>query len=229
MLAATLFDFNGVLVDDEHVHCAAFCDTLRPLGIELSERDYWDKYLGFDDIGAFEAILRDHGRAADPDFVKSLVQAKRPHYMSRARNALSTFEKAAELVRARRLRGPVGVVSGALEEEIEFGLGALGVRDQVGIIISAEHTKVSKPDPDGYLMGLEWLRPQGISDPKTVLVVEDSPAGIEAAKLAGMTVIAVAHSYSEDELKKTRADLVVPRLSQVLEGPLQKLEGELFR
>src|SRR5690606_1948390 len=55
VFACTLFDYNGVLVDDEHVHLAAFQDALAPLGISLSEADYWDKYLGFDDVGAFEA------------------------------------------------------------------------------------------------------------------------------------------------------------------------------
>jgi beta-phosphoglucomutase-like phosphatase (HAD superfamily) len=46
---STLFDFNGVLVDDEHIHFGAFAEVLARRGIALSERDYAERYLGFDD------------------------------------------------------------------------------------------------------------------------------------------------------------------------------------
>jgi beta-phosphoglucomutase-like phosphatase (HAD superfamily) len=62
---ATLFDYNGVLVDDENVHLEAFRDVLGPLGIDLEEADYWEKYLGFDDAGAFRAVLVDAGRTPE--------------------------------------------------------------------------------------------------------------------------------------------------------------------
>ena len=54
MFPATLFDFNGVLVDDESVHLAAFRDALAPLGIGLTDEAYVEKYLGYDDRGAFD-------------------------------------------------------------------------------------------------------------------------------------------------------------------------------
>ncbi|HYO93121.1 MAG TPA: hypothetical protein VER33_01365, partial [Polyangiaceae bacterium] len=62
MFPATLFDYNGVLVDDEALHLEAFRDALAPLGIELTSEAYVERYLGFDDRGAFEAILKDAGR-----------------------------------------------------------------------------------------------------------------------------------------------------------------------
>ena len=48
MFPATLLDYNGVLVDDEALHFRAMRDAVRDLGIRVSERDYWEKYLGFD-------------------------------------------------------------------------------------------------------------------------------------------------------------------------------------
>ena len=53
MFPATLFDFNGVLVNDEAVHLAAFRDALAGLGITLTDEAYVERYLGFDDRGAF--------------------------------------------------------------------------------------------------------------------------------------------------------------------------------
>src|SRR6187549_2464319 len=89
--AATLFDYNGVLANDETVHLAAFQDALRPLGLSLTEADYWAKYLGFDDVGAFQAILKDQGRPFDGADIAALVEAKRPLYRARAEACLPLF------------------------------------------------------------------------------------------------------------------------------------------
>lgn len=225
---ATLFDFNGVLVDDEHVHLEAFRDAVRPIGIQISDREYWDELLGFDDAGAFEALLTKAGLPAGPEAVAKLIEDKRPLYMERARRALRTFEGAAELIRSRAQAGPVAIVSGALTAEIEFGLEHLGVRDLVGAIISAEDTKVSKPDPEGYLMGIAWARGL-IGDAATrALVIEDSVDGIVAAKKAGLPTVAVAHSYPEARLRQTEADLVLPRLADLNEARLSALYDSLY-
>src|SRR5450432_4200511 len=88
---ATLFDYNGVLANDETVHLAAFQDTLAALGIALSAADYWQKYLGFDDVGAFQAILHDAGKPADSGLIASLVETKRPLYRARAEASLPLF------------------------------------------------------------------------------------------------------------------------------------------
>ena len=74
MFPATLFDYNGVLANDETVHLAAFQDALQPLGISLTEADYWQKYLGFDDVGAFGAILMDAGRPLDAELLLEAIR-----------------------------------------------------------------------------------------------------------------------------------------------------------
>ena len=63
-IRAVIFDFNGVLVDDEHVHFELFREVLASLGVPLDEAAYLDRYLGFDDRGAFSAALIDAGRDA---------------------------------------------------------------------------------------------------------------------------------------------------------------------
>jgi beta-phosphoglucomutase len=60
MLKAIIFDFNGVIIDDEPLHFAAMRDTVADFGIRLTREDYWNKYLPFDDIEGLEAICRDH-------------------------------------------------------------------------------------------------------------------------------------------------------------------------
>jgi beta-phosphoglucomutase len=221
MNVATIFDFNGVLVDDESVHLAAFRAVVAPLGIVLDDATYAARYLGFDDAGAFRAMLEDAGAVASDEEVARLVAAKKPVYMELigdATGGLVVFEGAAELVRRRAALGPVGIVSGALRDEIEHALGVMDVRASISFIVSAEDTTRCKPDPEGYTLALKALADlAGAGAPSLVkpIVIEDSLAGIEAAKAAGLRCAAVAHSYPAANLRAAGADIVVESLAEL--------------
>jgi len=215
MRIATLFDFNGVLIDDERVHLEAFREVVAPLGITVSDEDYAERYLGFDDAGAFHAILKDHGRDPTADEVARLIAAKKPVYMKRIATELVIFDGASDIVRRRAEKGVVGIVSGAMRDEIEHALSAMGVRDQIRFIVSAEDTTECKPHPEGYLLGVRAL---GFE--KGVVVVEDSLAGVAAAKHAGLRCAGVAHSYPEDRLRAAGADVVATRIAELTDAML---------
>jgi HAD superfamily hydrolase (TIGR01509 family) len=226
---ATFFDFNGVLVNDEHVHFETFREVLKAVGVALSEEDYLSRYLGYDDAGAFTAVLRDAGRTPSPAQIAELIETKRPLYMSRARAALPTFTGAADLVRRRAASGPALVVSGALRDEVELGLDVLGVRGSIAAIVSAEDTRACKPDPEGYLLGIRWLAERGQErQARRGLVIEDSLAGVEAAKAAGLPCVAVAHTYSEQELSGAGADAVATTLADIDDDLLAALFRRLY-
>jgi HAD superfamily hydrolase (TIGR01509 family) len=223
---ATLFDYNGVLADDEIVHLEAFRDALAPLGISVSKQDYVERYLGFDDRGAFRAILADSGRTPSEQEIVELIASKKPLYFARAELRLPTFPGAAELVRRRAEHGPVGVVSGALRDEIALGLKRLGVEQLVHHVVSAEDTRACKPDPEGYALGIARLSAEiGARQAQLALVIEDSIAGVEAAKAAGLVCAAVTHSYGQAELERAGADVVVQSLDELSD----ELLSELFR
>jgi len=211
---AILFDFNGVLVDDEHLHLAGFNAVLADFGVTLSPALYEARYIGFDDRGAFEAALRDHGHAAPDDVVRRLIADKARWYLARASTELRIFPGAAALVAACADRGPVGVVSGALRAEIELALGLMGVHDRVRCIVAAEDVTACKPDPAGYLAALDALTAQGISlRPDRVVALEDTPAGVRAARAAGLRVAAVAQSVPEAALREAGAQLTRPTVA----------------
>jgi beta-phosphoglucomutase len=119
-------------------------------------------------------------------------------------------------VRRRAALGTVGIVSGALEHEIRFALARIGVADRVAFIVAAEHCAQCKPDPEGYLRGVELLG--GAKD--GVVVIEDSLAGIQSAKAAGLRCAAVAHSYTPEELARAGADVVVATLAELTDAQL---------
>ncbi len=223
---ATIFDFNGVLVDDELVHRDAFREVLTPLEVFFTDEDYVERYLGFDDAGALRAMLLDAGRAPTKREIDELVAAKRPCYMRRAEASLVIFDGAVRVVQESAARGPVAIVSGALRDEIEFGLRKMALDGVFACIVSAEDTSRGKPDPMGYTLCVDALAGRiGAAAARRALVIEDSLAGIEAAKNAGLSCLAVAHSYTEAELSRAGADAVATRIGLVD----AELVGALYR
>lgn len=216
-LRGVLFDFNGVLVDDEHLHLRGFNEALAPLGVRVSDADYEARYLGFDDRGAFEAMLRDAGLAHDAPRVAALIEAKRVIYARMAEAELKVFPGAAEALRMAAALAPLAIVSGALRSEIALALRVIGVGgDVVRAIVAADDVSACKPDPEGYLLGLARL---GVG-PRGCVAVEDSLAGVESARAAGLAVIGVAHTYPAERLSEAGATRVIARLSELSAGAL---------
>jgi beta-phosphoglucomutase-like phosphatase (HAD superfamily) len=218
-VTATLFDFDGVLVDSEPTHLAAFNDVLATHGLAIDESEYAERYLSLDDAGVFRAVLLRSGRTLQEDEVRALVAAKGPKFMARFEESFRVFPGAADLVVRRAERGPVAIVSGALESEIVFALEKIGVRASIAFIVSAGRTPTSKPDPGPFLFAMEELRRAGHSG--GTVVVEDSTGGVTAAKRAGLRCVAVTHSCSRDELLRAGADAVVPDLASVTDALME--------
>ncbi len=100
-IGAVIFDFNGVLVDDESVHFALFQEVLAQEGVAITEQDYHERYLGYDDRGCFEAALRDGGQAADRVRLDELIARKARRYVEVAEQGLRFFPAAAEIAAGR--------------------------------------------------------------------------------------------------------------------------------
>lgn len=217
MIRAVIFDFNGILVDDEQVHFELFREILGREGIALSARVYHERYLGYDDRGCFEAALGAAGRPFDRDRIEELIARKAERYVAVAESGLRFFPGAADCLAALAGRWPLAICSGALRPEIEFALGRIGRRDRVAVIVSAEDTTRCKPDPEGYLLALDALRSRrgaGLRDLEAehCLVIEDSLAGVASAKGAGMWAVGVLHTYAADELRHAGADALIEGL-----------------
>lgn len=229
MLRAILFDFNGVLVDDEPLHLELFQKVLGEEGVALDAEDYYAEYLGFDDRDCFRAVLERAGRSASPGEVSRLIARKAAYYQTRIHAAgFPIVPGGAELVRDAHEAGMMlGVVSGALRDEVEGGLAQLGLRERFKVLVTAEDVQASKPDPQGYRRGLELLNeapplPSRLFHPHEVVAIEDSPAGLAAAAAVGLATLGVAQTYPAAALDA--ADRVVASLQAL---PLARLR-QLF-
>ena len=210
-MRAYLFDFNGVLVDDERVHFATMRDVVARLGVTLDEKTYFDRYLAGDDVSCFRAMLKEGGAPHDEATLRRCVDEKLDLYMRAIDEELVVFDGAFDLLRACASRGVVAIVSGALRVEIELILRRFGAHEVVKTIVAAEDVAHAKPDPACYLEALRRLNVRGAD----AIAIEDSIGGIESAIAAGCAVVGVAHSLPADRLRGTRAALVVDRIAEL--------------
>ncbi|MEZ0263315.1 MAG: HAD family hydrolase [Phycisphaerae bacterium] len=200
---AVLFDFDGVIVNSEPLHFWAFHEVLKGERIEITEAEYYNDLIGFDDKGAFKHVFEKHERELDPKTFLRIMTTKSEVMMDliRARKygALPGVE---EFVRGLWWHYPLAICSGALREEIEAMLEGIGLRDCFKVIVAAEDVAVGKPDPSGYLMCTEQLgkKVKKKLTPADCLIVEDAPSVIKNVRAVGFQVLGVATSYSPEKL-----------------------------
>jgi HAD superfamily hydrolase (TIGR01509 family) len=234
VIRAILFDFNGILVDDEPIHLEMFQRVLDDEGITLTAEDYYRDYLGMDDRGCFAAVLQKAGEAPTVPRLMRLIARKASYYQERMRQSgYPFFPGAAELVAELAAAGRMlGIVSGALSEEVESALRQAKLRDRFKVLVTAEDVTEGKPDPEGYRRALEGLNsfpplPERLLHPHEVLAIEDSPAGLAAAADLGLCTLAVAHTYPPHRLRM--ADAVAESLEGMTVARLERLLEEASR
>ena len=221
---AMIFDFDGVIVDSEPTHFAAFARVLKEIGIQLSRQEYYEKYLGYDDHDCFMTVAQDRGKTVDEEAITRMIAVKTRLIQEAMGESIQSQPGAVELVRAAELDAiPLAICSGALRQEIELACRNLGLWERFMTVVSAEDVNRGKPDPQGFRLALEQLcRLSGLvlMASKTV-VLEDSPAGIAAAKHLGMKVLAVTTSRDRGDLQQ--ADMIVDSLADVTIAQLEAL------
>jgi HAD superfamily hydrolase (TIGR01509 family) len=205
MTAAILFDFNGVIIDDERQHCDALIETLGEYGYALDRETYYRDYLGFDDRECFRFTFARLGRPTDEAALVEAIERKHAHYARALQGDMRLVPGAAEFIEAAAFDGlQLAVVSGALRREIELVLDLAGLRPHFAEIVAAEDVTACKPDPQGYVRAREAL---AIGAHRCV-VIEDSLPGLAAARAAGLRCAMLTTSH--DAAACVDADLVWP-------------------
>lgn len=223
MLHAVFFDFDGVIADSEPLHLRAYQAVLKEDGIDLSHDDYYKRYLGYDDVGLFQALAKDRGLIASSDRIDNWIEAKSEIVERLLSSDSVLFPGAVECVQRCAKSVPLAIASGALEPEIEIVLDHAGIRDSFQAIASASDGVRGKPAPDLYLLAMAKLREVESLQPAYCIAIEDSHWGLESARKAGLRCVAVTHTYPAAEL--TGADLVVDKLSEITIPVLHSLTG----
>ena len=208
-ITTVVFDFDGVIADTEGLHLRAFQDIFERRGWKLDERDYFARYLGYDDVGLVVAFGNEHKLALAAADIDALVAAKTALFAGYLEAGAVLFPTAPACIARLSARFGLGIASGALKVEITSILTAAGLLSYFPVIVAADDVTECKPAPEPYLKAAAGL---GVS-PSACVAIEDSPAGLAAAHAAGMRTIGVTTTSPRALL--TDADLIVDGLHQI--------------
>jgi beta-phosphoglucomutase len=218
MIQAILFDFNGVIIDDEPLQMKAYEEALRAEGITQTEEDYYSG-LGMDDAAFVRASFERAGSELTDEKMREVIERKAARHRELLSDDLPLFPGVVTFVKALARRYPLAVVSMARRADIEYALERAGLSGHFAIVVSAEDVSAHKPDPGCYNRALELLNEKRDRAahvlplrPDECLVVEDSPPGVRAAHAAGMWTLAVTNTVDEKALREARADVVTASL-----------------
>lgn len=227
-LKAVLFDFNGVIIKDEAIHQQLIEEILLAENLRPTPQEYREICLGRSDRACIVELLKRRGRVVTESYLNQLIVRKAEAYQIK----LNTLEKLPiypgleDLIyQIRTAKLPMGVVSGALRSEVELVLNRASLAEYFTVIVAGDDITASKPQPEGYLLAVEKLNqqyPDLQAQAKNCLAIEDTPAGMQAAKSAGMQVVGVANTYPFHMLQRQANwtvdylnDLELERVQQV--------------
>ena len=214
-LEGVVFDFDGVIANSEPLHLRVYQILLAQEGLPISASEYYERYLGFDDVGVFELLARDKGLDIAGERMTALVARKTEIFQRLVREGDVLFDGAEGCLTTVSAAVPVAIASGALRHEIEQILDGAGLRALVPVIVAAGETPRGKPAPDPYAKAVDLMsrhagRPIA---PSRVVAIEDSRSGLQAARAAGLRTLGLATSYPAGSLPE--AERVLADISQV--------------
>jgi HAD superfamily hydrolase (TIGR01509 family) len=204
-----VFDFDGVIVNSEPLHLQASRDALATRGIEISDEEYYDRYVGYDDVGMFKQLAIDRALPWCSDDLQEMLVAKALRFEELEQTGAVLVAGAAECVRRMADLSPLAVASGARPEEIERMLTRLNLRSYFRTVVGSGDTPFSKPAPDPYLEAASRLRAQ----PARTIAIEDTAAGLASAKAAGLRCIGITTTFPGSKL--SLADVVVQSMDEI--------------
>ncbi|HEX8130445.1 MAG TPA: HAD family phosphatase [Pyrinomonadaceae bacterium] len=218
MIKAILFDFNGIVIDDEPLQLKAAQAALKAEDITLTEEDYYNS-LGMDDVTFFRAALACAGREDAGGLLERILSEWTKLHRELIAEELPLFPGVVTFIKSLARSYPLAVVSMARRASIEYVLERAGLDKAFAVVVSAEDVSACKPDPACVNRALEKLNEarraagQPAIAPAECLVIEDAPPGIEAARIAGMRTLGVTNTVSEAALRAAGADVVTHSLA----------------
>ncbi len=218
MIKAVIFDMDGVLVDNRDIHIDAFVIFCKRYGCELSRTELLQHFgKGNDEI--MPVVLPQH--IIEEKGIEALADEKEEIYREIFEQTIKPTPGLVEFIKdleANNIKRAVG--SSGQSANVNFVLEKCGISTSFNGIANGDMVTKCKPDPEVFLLAAKLIDMK----PEECVVIEDSFAGIEAAHSAGMKVIAMATTYSQEELKsRSTFDLIVDDFRGLTAETLSKL------
>ncbi len=189
---AFLFDMNGTMIDDMQYHIQAWHRILNELGAGISMERMKEECYGKND----ELLERIFPGRFSPEEKNKMSLEKEKQYQDSFRPHLKLLDGLEEvLAKAKKDDIKMAIGSAAIMFNIDFVVDELHIREYFDALISADEVRVSKPDPETFLVCAEKI---GVA-PENCLVFEDSPKGVQAAERAGMDCAVITSLHEQED------------------------------
>lgn len=197
---AVIFDMDGTLTDSEKWICRAAMAMFKEKGVTVVEKDFVP-FIGMGENRYLGGVAEKYNLKTD---ISQLKNRTYEIYLNMIRDGLEAYPGAHHLFHRIREEGlKLAIASSADKIKVHANLKAISIPpEQWDVIVTGEDVTLPKPSPDIFILAARLLK----CAPYECTVIEDSPAGVEAAKLADMRCIAVLHTHTEENLKK--ADVI---------------------
>jgi HAD superfamily hydrolase (TIGR01509 family) len=190
---AIIFDMDGVIVDSEPWHERAFREIFHELGYSETHGIDFQAYIGRSDRALWLDFIEKH---QPPHPLEELLAAKQNRLIALLRREQPIFEGLPDLLAKLAPHYQLAVASGSNHPVIDEVLAMKQLRRFFTVVASTQDVGKTKPAPDVFLHAARLL---GVA-PARCCVIEDSAAGVTAARAAGMEVIAITNSLPRDQL-----------------------------
>ncbi len=217
MIKAILFDFNGVIIDDEPIQMEAYKDVLKEQGIDLTEEKYY-ACLGMNDEVFLRTIYEREGKEVSGEELPELVEAKTANWRKRIDKHVPLFDGVADFIKRIEHDFTLGLVSMARRPEIDFVMDKTGLKDSFSVILSAENVSTTKPNPECYHEGFRLIDLARTAEGKAPItrrqcvVIEDAPQGVMAARGASLKALGITSTVDAQRLRDAGAQAVTGSL-----------------
>lgn len=217
MIKAILFDFNGVIIDDEPLQMKVYQEILKDEGIDFTEEDYYSS-MGMDDKAFIQSAYRRAGKKVEINKTLEIMQAKTNRWREIVAREVPLFEGVENFIKKMAQDFALGIVSMAQREEIEYVLERADLTRYFSVIVSAEDITECKPHKECYQRGFNEIDRYRMSQSglpmvhSECLVIEDAPQGIQSAKAARLKALGVTNTVSARELREAGADAIAKNL-----------------
>ena len=210
-IQAIIFDLDGTLIDSEPLGLEVAKQVLLEGGFILNEEEL-QQFIGIPDRDFYRSLSVKY-----PELDAEALLNQHTYLYEASLDTIPLIPGAVEVVKRCQQIAPLALVSGSTRAQIRKKLNRLGLAEQFAVIVSAEDVPIGKPDPYGYRLACRKLGVQEIG----CVVIEDSIAGLKAARAAGMWTIALCQDSEEsqqnaDLLVSSLHDLTADRIKQLL-------------
>ena len=206
MIKAIIFDMNGVIVDDEHVHELTFQEVLKRFSIRLNHKEYIDLFAWRTDKDGFLNFEKKYNIQLPID---ECLKEKMRVYLELFPANKKSFPSVLGLIKRFAGKFTLALTSSSSRQEIDLIINEFSLRDYFSEIVSADDVVKGEPDPEPYLITSRKLN----IEPRYCLAIEDSASGVRSAKAAGMKCVAITTTHTQKELEG--ANVIVEKFEEI--------------